>query len=229
MTGHAEARRHLKDRRVARMLSFQWMKNLQDIRTACAKYRSAVRDYIRAGDHLGAAGNLGDLGAYGLHPRGIYRLLRRTPGGWADIERAAVYQALAIAATRAPTSIAGAILAHMTVIGQRKLAEGVSNSIGRDMRQNPDDWDKRYFARFVMHLRGRASGEGARPDGMTTGLDLGPFQRVLATWTDAAALGSALSDVCEYHMGETSFAKNFGEFEVFYMVTLVEIAFIRAM
>src|SRR5262245_18784796 len=141
MTREAEARRHAKDNRVARMLSFQWLNDLKEIRATCAKYRSAVQDYIRAGDHLGAVTNLSDLSAYGLHPRGIYRLLRRAPGGWADIERAAVYRALAIAATRAPTSTVGATLAHLTVIGQHKLAEGVSNAIERDMRQDPDEWE----------------------------------------------------------------------------------------
>jgi hypothetical protein len=225
----SEARRRPKDRRVARLLSWQWAKDLADIRSWCAKYRSSFHDNVRAGDHLGAVGDLARLGADGLYPRGIYRVLRREPGGWVDIERAAVYQALSIAVTRAPDATAGATLAHVTAIGQRKLAACVSKVIGHDMRQHPDRWDERYFARFVLHLRRRASGEDAGSDGMPADLHLGPFQSVLDAWTDATTLARALSEVCEYHLGEIGFAKNFGEFETRYDLIPIDIAFIRMM
>jgi hypothetical protein len=210
-------------RRVDNLLKLQWHSSLTEVRSNHAKYTASFHDHIRAGDHRGAVAALSRLGQEALLQRGAYCVLRAQPGGWVDIERAALYRALSIAVNRVLSVFSGGILAHVMLAGRNKLADAASRIVEQDMVQDADCWEKRYFARFVMHLRHRASGQDVRPDFMATG----PFQPVIDAWADPAALQRALSDVCAYHLEPSGPMHSAGEFHVYYELIPIEIAFIR--
>jgi hypothetical protein len=99
----------------------------------------------------------------------------------------------------------------------------------RDMLRNPDRWEERYFARFVIHLWHRASGSHAPPTMAATSSALGPFQPLIDAGADGSALGSILLDVCAYHVMQTGSRQAADEFQVYYDVIPIDIALIRAM
>jgi hypothetical protein len=177
-----------------------------------------LRKYLAKNDTTRAALVLGLGFANWYGQCGVRAVLDGEKEGWADIDRTCHYLWLrALTVHRSmQASEAASVLATAVVLDEDAMAESLATRLIRSMDDQKlfQVWEESAFATFMVKLWGLYRGldiDVARPKIAP----LRVYQAILDAWHDDAALASAVSAACDYHLEQTMEKSPYPEFFCF--------------